>query len=79
MKPHQARYLLVQESGQWSHKLARRVVDRKCAEEKYDGAELGVTEVIQGTASVRAMIELTLRIGYVTGVPDVRFEEENIR
>lgn len=32
-------------------------MDRKRAEEKYDGAELGVTEVIQGTASVRAMIE----------------------
>jgi hypothetical protein len=33
-------------------------VDRNCAEEKYYGAELGVTEVIQCTASVRAMIEL---------------------
>ena len=33
-------------------------MDRKRAEEKYYGAELGATEVIQGTASVRAMIEL---------------------
>ena len=31
-------------------------MDRKCAEERYYGAELEATEVIQGTASVRAMI-----------------------
>ena len=33
-------------------------MDRNCAEDKYRGAELGVTKVIHGTASVVAMIEL---------------------
>jgi hypothetical protein len=41
---------------QWTRKLARRVVDRKAAEERYYGAELGVAEIIQGIASVCAMI-----------------------
>lgn len=36
------------------------VLDRKCAERMYNRAELGSTEAIKGTASVRALIKLAV-------------------
>jgi hypothetical protein len=56
-------------------------VDRKCTEKKYYGAELGITEAIQGTTSMRATIELAEGAYWVchASFPDVRLETENMR